>query len=217
VYASEEFAALAALDKRISGQKEEDGALQRGFRCDYAGTMALAKGYPGRYRIYRVLPNRTLNLEVLAQAIHQEYCDKERAKDVKKGIAVSHNAAVVPWDDLPEDLKEANRAQAADIPNKLRSLGYEIAPLHGIKPQEVRITAEQLEQASKCEHDRWMDERRQQGWVYGEPRDNAQKHHPLLVSWEDLSEEEREKDRDAVRNALLLAGHAGFELRAIAS
>lgn len=212
VYASEEFAALAALDKRIAGEKEEGGDLQRGFRCDYAGTMALAKGYPGRYRIYRVLPNRTLNLEALAQTIHREYCETERAR----GITASQNGALVPWRELPEDLKEANRAQAADIPNKLRLMGYEIAPLHGIKPGELKLTAEQLERASRREHDRWMAERRRQGWVYGPVRDNARKHHPQIVLWEELTEEEREKDRNAVRNALVLAGQAGFELRPIA-
>ncbi|MFZ3376265.1 MAG: adenylate/guanylate cyclase domain-containing protein [Chthoniobacterales bacterium] len=60
VFASEEFAALAELgaeiERRNAGKDSGDSSdAAAGFVCEYAGSMQLAKGYPGRFRIYRVL------------------------------------------------------------------------------------------------------------------------------------------------------------------
>ena len=44
-------------------------------------------------------------------------------------------------------------------------------------------------------------------------RDNARKHHLLLVPWERLDELEREKDRVTVRNVPWLIEKAGFRVR----
>lgn len=211
VYASEEFAALSALAARIVGQTASSTRGNEGFVCEYAGTMPLAKGYPGRYRIYRVLPNRTLDIEAIAQAIHEDYCAKEELR----GETIATNPVLVPWSKLPDDLKEANRAQAADIPNKLRLLGFELAPLHGLNPEEIKLPDADLDASARREHDRWADERRRQGWTFGPLRDDARKFHPLLIPWDELSKNDKEKDRDTVRNALVLAAKAGFRLRRI--
>jgi len=50
-----------------------------------------------------------------------------------------------------------------------------------------------------------MQDRRRHNWTYAPLRDNARKHHPLLVPWEKLSEMEKEKDREVVRNLPKLA------------
>jgi hypothetical protein len=60
-----------------------------------------------------------------------------------------------------------------------------------------------------------MRERQRQGWTYAPERDDARQHHPLLVPWEQLSEEQREKDRDAVRNLPRLLETAGLRVRKI--
>ena len=122
---------------------------------------------------------------------------------------------VRPWDELPEDSKNANRAQVADIPHKLRQLGYKLSTLHGINPNSLSIPEDVLEELSIREHARWAGERERQGWTYAPVRDNARKHHPLLVPWEELNEIEREKDRVVVRNATKLAAAAGFRLVAL--
>jgi class 3 adenylate cyclase len=231
VFASEEFAALAELGAEIhrratasdgddpaaagvatSVADDDDGTggnAGPGFVCEYAGTKQLAKGYPGRFRIYRVLPKRAFALEELAKAAHEEY----RAKAAARGETPATNAALRPWDDLPDDLKEANRAQVADIPMKLRRLGYELAPSYGLKPSEIPITLAQLEELSIREHDRWMDDRIRNGWTYGPARDNHRKHHPSLIPWEQLSEPEKDKDRETVRNLPMLIERAGFRVR----
>lgn len=209
VFASEEFAALSETDRRAGG-KGNAGASLRGFVCEYAGTMPLAKGYPGRYRIYRVVPDKVFAIEELAQAIHEDYVAAAVGRGEQPPGA---NGALRPWDDLSPDLKQANFAQASDIPNKLRVLGYELAPGHGSKASEIPLPSEKIEAMAIHEHNRWAQERQRLGWTYGAVRDNARKQHPLLVPWEALNEVEREKDRVTVKNLPWLVEKAGFRVR----
>jgi hypothetical protein len=211
VFASEEFAALielAAETQRHSPQSQSNG---NGFTCEYAGSMKLAKDYPGRFRIYRLLPRLDLHIEPLARVVHERYC----AVAAARGETVATNPLLRPWEELPEDAQNANRAQVADSPKKLRILGYKLSSLHGIDPLSVNIPAPVLEELAIDEHGRWVRERQRQGWTYASTRDNARKHHPLLVPWEELNEVEREKDRAAVRNAITIVAEAGLRLVAI--
>lgn len=45
-------------------------------------------------------------------------------------------------------------------------------------------------------HEIWAQERMNQGRTYGEKRDNANKHHPCSVPYEDLPDEEKVYDRN---------------------
>jgi len=218
IFASEEFAALAELDAEIEWRRADKGSSDgsdpgAGFVCEYAGTMQLAKRYPGRFRIYRVLPKRIFAVEELAKASHERYCAEAKARGEKS----STNRAIRPWDELPEDLRDANRAQVADIPNKLRLVGYELAPSHGLHPSKIDLTDAQIEDLAMREHDRWMNDRTRHGWTYAPRRDDGRKHHPLLIPWEELSEPEREKDRDTIRHLPRLIEKTGFRVRRIAA
>ena len=44
-----------------------------------------------------------------------------------------------------------------------------------------------VEQMAKNVHEVWAQSRIEQGWTYGEERDDALKHHPCLVPYEALS------------------------------
>lgn len=236
VYTSEEFAAMAELGTQIERRRRrpvsvgpveeaeasdaiaDDGQSGQTFVCEYAGTMPLAKGYPGRFRIYRLLPKRVLALEELARAAHAAFrkaAEQTALEAASKGEKPPPQdpASLVPWDELSDDLKEANFAQVADIPVKLRMLGYELAPNAGLDPLDIRITPEQLEVLSRREHDRWADDRKRRGWTYAPVRDNAKKHHPCLIPWEDLPEVEKEKDRAVVRQLAEQVARAKFRVR----
>lgn len=208
VFASEEFAALAEIEDRRA-EIANSGSVPMEFSCEFAGSMKLAKNFPGRFRLYRLLARKEIDIEALAMAAHERFCEKA----YERNETVVTTPALRPWTELSEDLREANRAQVADIPRKLKMLGYEVAPHHGIDADKIEITAAQLEQLSIHEHDRWMEERMSQGWTYAPVRDNVRKHHPLLVPWEALSEPDREKDREAVRNTKILLAKAGFRVR----
>jgi class 3 adenylate cyclase len=210
-YVSEEFAALVELAAETERNSPHAQPDENGFTCEYAGSMHLAKDYPGLYRIYRLLPRIDLHIEPLARVVHERYCKDAAAR----GETLATNPLLRRWEELPEDARNANRAQVADSPRKLRTLGYKLSSLHGIDPRSVDIPPGTLEELAIGEHDRWSRERQRQGWTFAPTRDNARKHHPLLVPWEELSEVEREKDRAAVRNAITLVAEAGLRLIAI--
>ncbi|MEL6569436.1 MAG: RyR domain-containing protein [Pseudomonadota bacterium] len=53
------------------------------------------------------------------------------------------------------------------------------------------------------QHDQWMEQKRRDGWVYGDVKDEKKKTHPMLVPFEKLPE--MEKRKDALLRAVVLA------------
>ena len=52
----------------------------------------------------------------------------------------------------------------------------------------------------------------EQGWTYGEERNDALKHHPCLIPYEELPESEKEYDRDTALGTLKLICKLGFKI-----
>ena len=63
---------------------------------------------------------------------------------------------------------------------------------------------------ARVEHRRWMADRIDRGWRYGKTRDDRLMLHPDLVSYESLSENDKEKDRNSVRVLLSVMESEGF-------
>jgi voltage-gated potassium channel Kch len=141
----------------------------------------------------------------VARAIHQAYLDH----CASQGDSPQHNPSMRPWAELPEDLKQANLAQAADISHKLRAIDCAIVP-ESAAAREFAFTAAEVERLAEQEHERWMQERQAQGYVPGP--DRAARQHPDLVPWADLSESARNKDRNAIREIPSILQQAGFQI-----
>ena len=69
-----------------------------------------------------------------------------------------------------------------------------------------------LEALAKNVHDTWAKERIAQGWTYGDKRDDAKKHHPSLIAYEDLPDEEKIFDRNTSVETLKLIQKLGFKI-----
>lgn len=69
-----------------------------------------------------------------------------------------------------------------------------------------------LEAMAKNVHEVWAQERIAQGWTYGEKRDDRIKHHPCLVAFEELPEEEKVYDRNTSVETLKLILKLGFKI-----
>lgn len=69
-----------------------------------------------------------------------------------------------------------------------------------------------VEQMAKNVHDVWAKSRMEQGWTYGAERNDALKHHPCLVAYEDLPEVEKAYDRDTALETLKLITKLGFKI-----
>lgn len=76
-------------------------------------------------------------------------------------------------------------------------------------PEELN---ELVEQMAKNVHEVWAQTRIRQGWTYGPERNDALKHHPCLVSYEDLPESEKEYDRNTSVETLKLICKLGFKI-----
>ncbi|MFL6206159.1 MAG: RyR domain-containing protein [Acidimicrobiales bacterium] len=156
------------------------------------------------YRIVRLNaldPDRRW-MEPVARAIHERYL--VRRDDDGQGSPDS----ALPWEDLSDVLRSSNRAQAADISRKLASIGCRVIESDA-SPGFSGFTATELEELSRQEHDRWVDERLAAGYRRG-PR--GPRSTPDLVGWDDLDEPRRELDREAVRAIPEVLAAAGMAI-----
>ena len=86
---------------------------------------------------------------------------------------------------------------------------------HPIDTSDIQLPEELtplLEAMAKNVHETWAQERINQGWTFGEKRDDTLKHHPCLVAYEDLSEEEKVYDRNTSVETLKLILKLGFKI-----
>ena len=61
-------------------------------------------------------------------------------------------------------------------------------------------------------HEVWAKARIDEGWTYGEKRDDIHKKHPCLVPYDELPEEEKEHDRNTAMNTIKMVKKLGFRI-----
>ena len=80
---------------------------------------------------------------------------------------------------------------------------------------DVALPAELLELTEKIAenvHENWSLSRLQEGWTYGEQRDDVKKTHPCLVPYSDLSDSEKSYDRTTALETLKLIVALGYKI-----
>ncbi len=142
----------------------------------------------------------------LPRSIHERYCESR----VAAGEMVMDNSSLRSWDQIGEDLRQANQEQADHILYKLSLLGYGLENDQQTKGPPIVFSKEEFESLAKLEHLRWSADRRLAGWTYGKIRDNELRRHPMLVPYDELPESEKEKDRQTVRDVPLVLRAAGL-------
>lgn len=68
------------------------------------------------------------------------------------------------------------------------------------------------EALAKNVHDVWSEARIRDGWTYGKERNDEKKHHPCLVPYEELTEEERAYDRNTSMETLKFIIKLGYKI-----
>jgi serine phosphatase RsbU (regulator of sigma subunit) len=145
-------------------------------------------------------------IKKLARAIHSRYLHEIRNQSIKANNYVFYNQGnsgnqyISDFDDLPDEIKYSNIDNAAHIPTKLLSIGYKIRPVKkGFKSFALHLNEEEIETMARVEHMRWSWEKRLNGWSPGIIKDDIKKTHPSLIPYDQLSESEKEKDRELVK------------------
>lgn len=136
--------------------------------------------------------------EKLAEEIHEKY--REMLKD--KGWDDSEKPAQQAWKNLGEKYRWSNRYQADAYLELLNAHGFKLVP--GSDPDAKacveNFDEDVLENMARQEHNRWWVERVLAGWTKGQ-RDDLRLTHPNMVPFEELEEETKEYDREAIRRA----------------
>jgi len=208
---------LMMLDVCQDAAKDIDGIYFRTARHDGVGHLLqkrqpeLAKEIPivtfgSDAEIFTedVVLNHSLDL--MAACVHEAYLTVARPDTDPHNPAPAANKK---WMSLTEEERDGNREAADHMWAKVRTLGYELeeAPLSeevspAASPDDetlVRAIETHMEALASSEHYRWMAWRLINGWTYGADRDPLRKLHPNIVSYEELTEADREKDRVIVR------------------
>lgn len=144
------------------------------------------------------------SVEPVARAIHERW----RADQLEAGRPAP------PWSELDESRRESSRAQARDIPAKLRAVGCAVAPLRdetGTAAAGFAFTEAEVEALAAAEHARWVAERVADGWAAGD-KDAARKTTPYLVPFDELPADIAEYDRIFVREIPRLLASVGLRI-----
>lgn len=88
------------------------------------------------------------------------------------------------------------------VPNPLDTTGVQL-------PADLEQLVEKM---ALNVHEVWAAGRIAHGWTWGPVRDDAQKHHPCLVPYDELSEGEKEYDRHTAVETLKLILSLGYRI-----
>ncbi len=74
------------------------------------------------------------------------------------------------------------------------------------------IDKETLERLAEAAHIVWMEGKVRDGWKYGPVTDKANKIHSCIIPYDQLSETDKESDRDMVRGIPSILAAAGYKM-----
>ena len=89
---------------------------------------------------------------------------------------------------------------------------YESTPIDTLDVDLPCELHNQVELLAKNAHDLWERQRVEDGWMYGEYRDDSKKLHPCLIAYQELPEAEKEYDRLSALGTLQAILKLGFTI-----
>ena len=90
--------------------------------------------------------------------------------------------------------------------------GYDPKP---IDTSAIKLSDDLLELTEKLAenaHDNWAKRRMSEGWTWGRQRDDKNKNHPDLVPYGDLTESEKEYDRETAMETIKAIIALGYRI-----
>ncbi|KAK5725738.1 hypothetical protein LTR15_003928 [Elasticomyces elasticus] len=153
--------------------------------------------------------------EKLAEGMFEVYKKRRvvMCKNEEELKALETDRSMRDWDELAPELKESTRAQADDIPRKLRAVGCFMLNEERSEPlvKVPEFSVDELDMLSEIEHERFNAERLQRQWRMG-ARNSKQRTTPFLVPWRDLTQEWKDVDRVMVECVPSILEKAGWHI-----
>jgi hypothetical protein len=157
---------------------------------------------------------REFPVDDLARVIHKAWSMLCDTKGEKKAEEYDKE-----YDLLGAEEKEDNRSAARRIQDILAMINLKIEKAVVSKKNEKdldRIINEHIkhhmELLSELEHNGWMDQRFKSGWKLAEKKDVKNKLHNLLIPYENLTEDQKDKDRTTIKNYPIGLRMAGYRI-----
>ena len=82
---------------------------------------------------------------------------------------------------------------------KMRGIGCEMVSKDDSRSLAT-FSEDEIEGLSRLEHKRWTAERSLAGWIFDKQKNDVTRKTPYLTDWNDLPDDIKEFDRDAVKN-----------------
>lgn len=127
-------------------------------------------------------------------------------------VAGAGSALHRPWEQLSDAERDSSRQAVDGIVGGFALIGFQLVPLARWGAPAPELTDAELEAMAEAEHDRWRLERTAAGWQYGDVRDDAGKRNPLLVEWNQLPDDVRQRNRAAISQIPEQLARAGVAL-----
>ncbi|WP_243311169.1 RyR domain-containing protein [Fundidesulfovibrio agrisoli] len=146
------------------------------------------------------------DVDILAIQAHEGYRSR-RGRELSPS-----EPALASWDKLLPHIQESNRQQVGHIEAKLDRAGLK---LRKAKESDIVLfdmnKAGVVEDLAEYEHARWNLERLMDGWTRGD-RDPVKKTSPYLVPWNELPDDIKKYDREAVEDIPAKLAELGYEV-----
>ena len=89
---------------------------------------------------------------------------------------------------------------------------YKPAPIDTSHVQVPRELMELSEYLAKNIHEIWALQRMEQGWTWGPERNDALRHHPDLIPYEELADTEKAYDRNTSMETIKIILSLGYKI-----
>lgn len=138
--------------------------------------------------------------------------------DLRQNVVTCYNPAV---GEIPQQIPLGQFLDAwQDSHNYLISISSKTIAKATYVPTPIEVADVELpselielrEAIAENTHDVWAKARMDEGWIYGEKRDDIAKTHPDLVPYSDLTDGEKEYDRTMAVNVIKLMYKLGYDL-----
>ncbi len=158
-------------------------------------------------------------VDTYAVAAHEKRRQRKlEDPSVSGGAAVDRLLAqdpkMAPWEELGEKYRNSYRSQLRYIGVQLQDYNSTIGirPILGTDADTIsELYGPVLEMLAEMDHERWMRDKREDGWKPG-PFDLAMKTTPELVPYDELEEPVKDRIRLSVRNFPAYLSEIGYEL-----
>jgi len=124
--------------------------------------------------------------EKMARMAHKFYCDDNPKEESNK-----------PWNELTITDQQQNKYQIDSIPDILQAFGFDIELANHSKSHI--LSEKEINDIAIAEHKRWKNDKEKQGFKKGENKSVFLLTHPDIVEWEELKQEVKNKDVNAVK------------------